>query len=541
VSIAVSGRSPINGNILSLAAVAITPARELVGVFHRNLMPLRGSERLSHPDVVGYWQSKRCELEKVCCHPVTAQQAFFDLVTFCKTMPKCTLVASPLLSVYGWLTHYWSVLHPTTPMPWGFSGVCARSFAAGLLGVTVQNLSKSQEYVDAHESSGSPCGLPLNDAFICATTFTNLMRRSQKLQPVPLTWLCPTPPELVSVGAPSAGPAPHSQQTNEEVTFPFAEYPSITDPLFEPDFLRLACEVTKAVDWVVTEKVHGSNFSVMCDAKGNVRCAKRTSLLKMEDAPQFFNFDRLQRSLESSVRRCFELVTARHAANAIAVSMVGELAGGEYVHPDVPLDLRGVKVQSGVQYAPDNFYYGFDIAYLTADLRWVFLDFDDAQSIFDEVGVFCSKPLFRGGVESALQFQPIIESTIPERLGLPKIPANFAEGVVARPVQDIFVEGRRVIAKLKHPTFSEFSKTPGDTAPDALLVHFSRNENRLAAVLSKMSSAERADLEFVVQAIVADALSDVSKLHPSFEPQSHHTAQAVLAAKAVVTTKLGGQ
>jgi hypothetical protein len=624
LSVAVSGRCPFNGNILSLAAVACTKQRKILGLYSCNMTPLPGGERLTHKDVFGFWQSKPRELEEVCAGPlVSPLVALQGLQGFCKPFGRCTLVGSPLLSCYGWLAHYWNVLLPGVAMPWGFSGVCARSFASGVLGVSMQNLAQHPAFLAAHPVGLATNGVPANDAVISACVFTQMLRLSLKLddqldgpsQPTTAADALPAEPATTAVRSDSlkglcrvditflddkvraaveAATAPLDTSCERypisaavAAAHVFQEYPSITDPTVDPLFTQRAAAMSTSasssssesaaaakveeedVEWVVTEKVHGSNFSFICKssdatAKDGIVCGKRTSVLHSDEVSKFFQFDRLLASERGKLAKCYALVenllrplSSSHAMaqQQLVVAVVGELAGGEYVHPQVPLDLRGIRVQNGIQYHPNNFFYAFDIAYTYATMMeaphddfiadpaaaaapsaaeaaprtsaamgeggdratWTFLPFDDAQRIFSSTGLFCAAPLFRGSVREALAFNPVIPTTIPGGFGLPSIPENFAEGVVARPVRDLLQGGSRLMAKLKHPKFSEFSHFSADCPPLEMLTNFSKNDNRIESVKSKLTEAERASDARVAAETVVDALVDVRKLHPAFE------------------------
>lgn len=643
LSVAVSGRCPFNGNILSLAAVACTKQRKILGLYSCNMLPLPGGERLTQKDVYGFWQSKPRELEEVCASPLISPLAGLQgLQAFCKPFGRCTLVGSPLLSCYGWLAHYWNVLLPGVAMPWGFSGVCARSFASGILGVSMQNLATHPAFLAAHPAGLATNGVPANDAVISACVFTQMLRMSLKLDNADPSTADAT---ASSTAAPAAAAAtagtsavvhndPAVNQGLVEITFlddkvraaveaatapletshdrypisadvaaahVFQEYPSITDPTVDPSFFERAEALSSSasacppsgndgsskndddgsaeVDWVVTEKVHGSNFSFLIKSgdvsdKNGIVCGKRTSVLNSDETSKFFQFDRLLASERGKLAKCFTLVEkflllpGNGGASSLGssqggdggdqqlvVAVVGELAGGEYVHPQVPLDLRGIRVQNGIQYHPNNFFYAFDIAYTYSSrppaaapaalaapaaggasaekeergARWTFLPFDDAQRIFTSTALFCATPLFRGSVKDALAFNPIIQTTIPGRFGLPSIPENFAEGVVARPVKDLLSskDGSRIMAKLKHPKFSEFSHFSADCPPADLLANFIKNDNRVESVKSKLTDTEKLDHARVALETVLDALVDVKKLHPAFDcsPEQRSSAE----------------
>jgi len=80
--------------------------------------------------------------------------------------------------------------------------------------------------------------------------------------------------------------------------------------------------------WVVTEKVHGANFCFIID-NSRIQCAKRKALLS--EGEDFFHHHRLLARLGGSLRALFD------ALSASRVMIYGELFGGRYPHPDVPV------------------------------------------------------------------------------------------------------------------------------------------------------------------------------------------------------------
>lgn len=575
LSVAVTGRSPVNGSILSLGAVAVafsaTAGRRILGTFQANLLPLPGAERLSTVDVAGFWKTRRRELEVISENRQPADRVFASFTTFCKAYPNLTLVGSPLLSVYGWISYYWTVLCPGAAMPWGFSGLCARSYASGLLGVSMKDLSKSPAYkllCDGLE----PTGIPVEDALCGAALISNAMlvsaaprgpgssydtllqRSSAAPQPqdtaadnastdnaaaaplFPLQWECP--PVAPFPAAPSFVTA----------SLPFRVFPSIFSPEFERDALAQIDALfgdghphrDSDSEWVATEKVHGSNFTILTDGQGGIRGAKRTALL--EDGSSFFQYEYIIERLRQSIDRVYQAVVRSVSTDLEAegkrvavVAIAGEMAGGEYLHPGVALDLRGTRVQNGVQYAPDNFFYAFDISYLVVPVaqkdstlasqaetkgQWIYLDFDRFQSVCHDSGLLSSLVIQRGSLAELMQIDLDFDTKVPSQLlHLPSIPQNTAEGIVLRPVlEKSLPDGRRVLVKRKHPKFSEFAHLAAAATPLEMLRKLATNVNRVDAVMSKLTLAERAQGSETAKLVVLDAMVDVAKLYPEFSP-----------------------
>lgn len=710
VSLAVSGRSSLNGWVLSIGAVAVTAAtREVLGVFERNVLPIAVECNVEPTaDVWGFWRRQRAELEYLnrrgTRHPV--QEVMQDLKQFCEPYTNLTLVGAPLLSVYGWLSYYWSYVFPSRigapappGMPWGFSGLCARSYAAGCLGENMKRLPQCPAYVESFEGF-KPVGIPIGDAIAAAVSFTHLYWKRQLAPtpsapqvegtsseatataepapiacPPPLTFRCTVDPLLFEIGCvpatvlqrqpelyvprhtTAAGPAAeegiatvpvrtladvlldrrivdglnenerilaasakrgvvtveggvrpsdaaHNAETATGTTEqpspaagsstvdtataqPFTEYPSITDTVHQAQFLhQLPAWLTDdATEWVATEKVHGSNFTILTDGN-TISAAKRTGLLTRADSPAFFEFVYLLEDAKDAILSAYELTTKwlretvmQHGGDLstlvsgapVKVALICELAGGEYPHPHVPVDLRGTRVQTGVYYAPFNFLYGFDIAiesgaalagylpsprhglpeatsFAGADDR-LYLPYDVMCGIFAESGFpSYAKPLQRGPLRELLHRPAEFPSTIAtDQLQLPALTpffANDAEGVVLRPTQqDVWVctshgddrggEWFRAILKYKHPRFQEFthqtslpsacssaaaggnSTTPqtataARTATPIDLTLF-LTEARVTSVLSKYTETEQSDHARMVAAVLADAMKDAQR------------------------------
>jgi Rnl2 family RNA ligase len=214
-------------------------------------------------------------------------------------------------------------------------------------------------------------------------------------------------------------------------------------------------------EWVVTEKVHGANFSVIAVADGQVAFASRSKVLDPGD--NFFGV-RSQRLDDALAERARTLLSGlRRSANPTtwSIQIYGELFGGGYPHPDVQ-PMPGAKpVQVGVWYAPELQFMAFDVLVIDeGDATSRFLDFDRARDEAMAAGFMFDNPLQRGTFETCLDFSVRFNTEVPSILGLPEVNGNAAEGVVIRPLVEPVIgrgEGtreRRMI-KRKIPEFSE--------------------------------------------------------------------------------------
>ncbi len=231
----------------------------------------------------------------------------------------------------------------------------------------------------------------------------------------------------------------------------FKKYNSIENA-FTLDFMeRVRAEMPVDLQWVVQEKVHGSNTSFLCDGL-EVKFAKRTSVLS--DDEKFYDFQSLVGTYRSKVISLFNRVKTIYPA-VDTISVFGEMFGGRYAHSGVPAEKGITLIQKGVNYTPGHEFYGFDI-YIFEKEEGRFLPVDEVNAIFEAEGFFYAKTLFRGTLEECLKYPNAFQSKISQWLGLPDIDDNICEGVVIRPVEPRYLRnGSRVLIKSKNARFAE--------------------------------------------------------------------------------------
>lgn len=109
--------------------------------------------------------------------------------------------------------------------------------------------------------------------------------------------------------------------------------------------------------WVVTEKLHGANFSFIYEHK-TLKFAKRKEYLSWKD--DFFGFQLVVSKLENQITSLFEQLSAEIEADKYII--YGELFGGEYPHAAVLKEEKLQAIQTGVFYSPTINFCAFDIA-----------------------------------------------------------------------------------------------------------------------------------------------------------------------------------
>ncbi|MCQ4141145.1 RNA ligase family protein [Chryseobacterium sp. EO14] len=267
--------------------------------------------------------------------------------------------------------------------------------------------------------------------------------------------------------------------------------------LSESDFSKM-----EKLKWVVTEKVHGANFSFVYE-NGSLKFAKRKEYLNWTD--DFFGFQLVVNKLENNILRLFEKLSSDIAAEKYII--YGELFGGKYPHPEVsPLkDIHAI--QTGVYYTPDIEFCAFDIAIETdgSDSKY-YLDYESSVAYFDEFKIFYAKPLLIGKFNEAMNFNIRINSAVPKEFNLPELNDNLIEGVVIKPFNQLDNNDfQRPIIKLKNPEFDEEEKfheaekwsfipnVSSKTEELSFIVDELRNyvtQNRLKSAVSKIGTLD---------------------------------------------------
>jgi len=299
----------------------------------------------------------------------------------------------------------------------------------------------------------------------------------------------------------------------------FNRYSSI-DNSYRLKTVALIQEQLPKGEFVVQEKIHGSNFAIYTDGE-TVRYAKRGGLLN--GVENFFNYQRLERyDLESKIKNIFEYMKSEFGDEIEQVSVHGEIFGGSYPHDEVE-KVNGVsRVQKEVLYAPDTEFMAFDIK-----INNTFVDMDHFIGLCEKVNIPHLPILASGTLAEVLEYPNEYQTTVPNMLGLPPIPDNICEGNVIKPVKTAyFGNGSRIVLKNKNAKFSERSgqkgtPKPKDPLPQHVLDMMAKGneyvcENRLRNVLSKVGEVQQSEFGKILGLMSKDVLEDFMKDVPEF-------------------------
>ena len=267
----------------------------------------------------------------------------------------------------------------------------------------------------------------------------------------------------------------------------FKKYNSIENT-FDKDFVeRIYTEGFDQQEFVVQEKVHGSNVCLVTDGS-SVSFGKRTGFV--EAGEKFYNFEEL---LERYTSKVISLFSTVHDVfpNTKTLSVFGEMFGGKYPHPDIKNKANSMIIQKGVYYCPNHEFYAFDL-YLTTEDSGYFLPVDDTNTFFEQCGFFYAKTLFRGTLSACLQYPNDSPSMISRWLGLPPIEDNICEGIVIRPVQPTYLHnGARILLKNKNARFAEKKAVKKRTPKLFVDASYSESLNHLLPVSEQYVTENR--------------------------------------------------
>ncbi len=306
-----------------------------------------------------------------------------------------------------------------------------------------------------------------------------------------------------------------------------SEYEKIPKTLKQLGLTEKALHDLGKLQWVVTEKIHGANFSFAYDNQ-KLLFAKRKEYLHWHD--DFFGFQEVVSRLEDRVLALFEQLSLDVRADKYI--LYGELFGGQYPHPGVPAHPGVAAIQTGVYYAPGVHFCAFDLAFETGEKKH-YLDYGAAIRYFEAFGIFYARVLFAGKLNEALDFDLRINSTIPALLKLPALDANLIEGVVVKPLRHSELKNvePRPILKLKNAEFDEEKKfheaekwsfipriSSHSEALSFILEEMAGyvNANRLNSALSKtgrLDPGNPARLQMIREEVLADVWADFNLNH----------------------------
>jgi Rnl2 family RNA ligase len=202
----------------------------------------------------------------------------------------------------------------------------------------------------------------------------------------------------------------------------FKKYNSIENT-FDTEFMdKVSTEVSAEQEFVVQEKVHGANVSLMTDGI-TADFGKRTGLVEADE--KFYDHEELFERYTPKLLSLFASVKEIYS-DTKTLAVFGEMFGGKYPHRDVQNRPNTILIQKGVYYCPHHEFYAFDL-YITNDETGRFLNLDEANAFFEQEGFFYAKTLFRGTLKECIKYPNNLPSMIPGGWGCRRWKTIFAK------------------------------------------------------------------------------------------------------------------
>lgn len=286
----------------------------------------------------------------------------------------------------------------------------------------------------------------------------------------------------------------------------FTKFPSLENTYRQKEIDKIVMMEIKD-QWVVTEKVHGANFSFWVyknveTKEIDIKCAKRSGWI--EEGEKFFNY----KSVLEKYRPMLEKLRGDVLDNFV---IYGELFGGN--------------IQSGMCYSLEQDFVAFDMRWINEDgrLGWA-LDKLTMLTLKDDYNLPVT-PLI--GVYDTFKEALAVEESFTSKL----IRQDFdgkeehkeTEGIVIEPNNAVYEpNGSRVYLKKKTKRFLEKGGKPNIKHKVPMLLQESvqlkldeallfLNNNRFDSVVSKIGEVSIKDIGKVMGLLTQDIVVDMEK------------------------------
>lgn len=249
--------------------------------------------------------------------------------------------------------------------------------------------------------------------------------------------------------------------------------------------------------FIITEKIHGANFSVMITSD-SIEFGKRTSKLKVDE--NFFGYQ----DVVAKYKNEFELIQNFLIQNEYeSVRLFGEIFGSN--------------IQKGVFYGEEKRIKFFD-GYINDEILSQ-KDFVDMIEWLNIEHMLVPVLAIVDSLEKALDFDIRFNSTLID------LEDNICEGIVIKPYEKVYEyeSGGIFYLKKKNTEFSEKQKArkarvdfkPSDNYEAVVEIYKSHlNENRLESIFSKYGKIEEpSQIGDYIKYMLTDAKEDFMKDH----------------------------
>lgn len=259
----------------------------------------------------------------------------------------------------------------------------------------------------------------------------------------------------------------------------FIKYPKIINSAKDIQYLKnkLGETIIENQEYIITEKIHGANFSIYYDNHTNeVKLGKRTSFLEHDD--NFYGFQGyFTKEKIKEILNAFNKVFTLFDKNEVDYFIIY----GEFFGPGI---------QKEIDYGEYKQFLAFDVAYVKDDkfnlvTQNTLYNNVDNKYLVPKIDIV---PSFSDTMNVPFDFETKINS----------YDGNICEGIVIKPYNTVLhYKGKLLYIKRKNNKFKEKAKVPKQNKLDlnnfSEIINFAKscvNVNRLNSLESKYGKLE---------------------------------------------------
>lgn len=213
----------------------------------------------------------------------------------------------------------------------------------------------------------------------------------------------------------------------------------------------LGSDVVTGIQFIALEKIHGTNYSFLCDGV-NVTPCKRSSSLGSDRS--YYGHGEPFMRYKQDIITIFEHIKTSYS-NIKQIQLYCELFGGKFKGKTE----KGYKcVQRNTNYLASNEIMAYDLKLTFDDDSFEYYDMSKLIDMFSMLTLSLRLvPIVKiGTLDEIMALNPKFITYVPKLFGLEELADNFAEGYVVKPVNEMkFSDDTRLVFKYKNPSFSE--------------------------------------------------------------------------------------
>ena len=240
----------------------------------------------------------------------------------------------------------------------------------------------------------------------------------------------------------------------------FVKYRSITNTSNEESLNYFIERMWTDMECVAFEKIHGANLSFILFNDNSFTFSTRNEEINLKNS--FYNFQIIFESLKYKFIKIWEFLR-KNRKDIVSIQFIWEIFWGSYPNSKTN---NAIKVQGEkIYYCPQNDWNMFDIVLNTKEslnnksnlpFEDEYIDFKLFKEIYETFDIPVPPFIWKWSLDSLLKIDiEKLESQVYKQYNLPKIENNIVEGIVIKPIKNLYSWSHRIILKYKTKRFSE--------------------------------------------------------------------------------------